>query len=102
MVFIKGTCVFHYGMANDKADPAASSTGSICQQAMDKEKGNYLANLGLYPGKSMTLAFPESLQTLELPQTGQASRQAPCTGLLCKLSQDVECCAPQETQIIPL
>ena len=39
-------------MANEKADPAESSTGAICQQAMEREKGNYLANLGLYPGKS--------------------------------------------------
>ena len=37
-------------MANGEADPAKSTVGSISQKAMDDEKGNYLANLGLYPG----------------------------------------------------
>ena len=62
VVFKQGVCIFHHGMANEEADPAKSSLGPICQKAMDDEKGNYLANLVLYPGKppvnSASLAYP--------------------------------------------
>lgn len=51
VVFKQGVCIFHRGMANEEADPAKSSLGPICQKAVEDEKGNYLANLGLYPGK---------------------------------------------------
>lgn len=49
-MFSKGVCIFHHGAANEDADPEKSSLGPISQKAMADEKGNYLANLGLYPG----------------------------------------------------
>lgn len=50
VAFYRGSCLFHYGMANLECDASESKSGPISEKAMREERGNYLANLTLYPG----------------------------------------------------
>lgn len=65
VVFIKGVCVFHHGAAKSAVDAGKSATGPICRKAMEEEKGNYLANLGLYPG---AILLHDEMSSSDLPQ----------------------------------
>lgn len=60
VVFFKDTCILYKGKAETSADPSTSKPGPICQRAMEKEQGNYLANLALYPGEAGLLKLVSS------------------------------------------
>lgn len=41
----------HMGAARPGHKPQDALLGPICRRAMSSERGNYLANLALYPGR---------------------------------------------------
>lgn len=51
----RGRNVFHAGMARPGYQLGTAAAGEVAQKAMDSGKGNYLANLVLYPGMQETL-----------------------------------------------
>lgn len=50
VVFFRGKCIIQLGFAAESTQPGAATPGPICQQAIDSGRGNYLANLVLFPG----------------------------------------------------
>lgn len=50
VVLYKNKCLAHFGAGRSGHAPAAALPGAICSRAMSSGKGNYLANLSLYPG----------------------------------------------------
>ncbi|KAL4421741.1 hypothetical protein ABPG77_002357 [Micractinium sp. CCAP 211/92] len=51
VLFHRGRCLMHLGVAPAGQAPGAAAPGPICQQAMKSGTGNYLANLVLFPGR---------------------------------------------------
>lgn len=52
MVLFQGSkCIAHLGCMMPDCDPKVSSPGPICQAVAKNGKGNYLANLALFPGE---------------------------------------------------
>lgn len=51
VVFFRGKCIIQLGFAAESTQPGAATPGPICQQAIDSGRGNYLANLVLFPGR---------------------------------------------------
>lgn len=43
--------MFHYGLARPGHAPGTAKAGEVATKAMAEAKGNYLANLILYPGE---------------------------------------------------
>ncbi len=64
LVFWKGVCICHYGVAaNDNSKPASYEQGPILQRAMTSGKGTYFANLAPYPGRvEFAEMLPENCQ----------------------------------------
>lgn len=50
VAFHKGRCVALLGVVTEGCTPDATTPGPICQQAVESKRGNYLANLVLFPG----------------------------------------------------
>ena len=49
----RGKNIYHAGMAAAGIQLGRAVPGDVCNKAMEAGKGNYLANLILYPGKSV-------------------------------------------------
>ncbi|EFJ45988.1 hypothetical protein VOLCADRAFT_45232, partial [Volvox carteri f. nagariensis] len=61
VLIYKGRNLFHYGYILRGRKPGDATPGDICNQAMKDGRGNYLANLVLYPGRPEFTAFlPEN------------------------------------------
>jgi hypothetical protein len=52
MLHNRGRNVFHAGMARTGHALGSAAAGDVAAEAMASGKGNYLANLLLYPGES--------------------------------------------------
>lgn len=52
-IYHRGRTLFHAGMAREGHVLGTATIGDVAQTAMDTGKGNYLANLLLYPGNIM-------------------------------------------------
>ena len=51
VVFLGGRCVCLLGAAATREAAQKAAPGAICKQAVASGRGNYLANLVLYPGR---------------------------------------------------
>ncbi|KAL3161893.1 hypothetical protein ABBQ38_008980 [Trebouxia sp. C0009 RCD-2024] len=65
VVIYHSSCLMHMGVAKPGHNPPEALLGPICRRAMSSERGNYLANLALYPGRVEFTSF--------LPQNTQAA-----------------------------
>jgi hypothetical protein len=79
-VFFRGARALQAGAAPPgAAAPSAPPLGPICAQAAASGTGNYLANLGLYPGRFEFFGFmPNNAQAraaAQQPGTGRASKR---------------------------
>jgi hypothetical protein len=52
----RGANIAHFGLSRPGHRPGSAKAGGVAQKAMESEKGNYLANLILYPGGWLALA----------------------------------------------
>lgn len=52
-VLCRGRNLFHAGMARGGYNLGTAAAGDVANKAMESGKGNYLANLVLYPGEHL-------------------------------------------------
>lgn len=76
VIFRGGRCIAHLGVGAEEAHPGAAVPGKLATAAIASQKGNYLANLTLYPGRFEFFEY--------LPRGTQGVALAPCgdTGCL--------------------
>ncbi|GLC40788.1 hypothetical protein PLESTB_000022600 [Pleodorina starrii] len=73
VLIYKGRNLFHYGYILRGRKPGEAAPGDICNDVMRNGRGNYLANLLLYPGRPEFTAFlPENTQGVVLQPVGEA------------------------------
>ncbi|PNH03732.1 hypothetical protein TSOC_010182 [Tetrabaena socialis] len=71
LLIYKGRNLFHFGHILRGLSPGSAAPGDICAQAMRDGRGNYLANLLLYPGRPEFTAFlPENTQGVMVQPVG--------------------------------
>lgn len=71
VVIYQGCNVFHYGLARPGHTPGGAKAGDVATKAMTSEKGNYLANLVLYPGRLEFVDYlPETTQGVVVQPIG--------------------------------
>ncbi|GLI68176.1 hypothetical protein VaNZ11_012516 [Volvox africanus] len=71
VLIYKGQALFHYGYILRGHKPGEALPGDICSQAMKDGRGNYLANLVLYPGRPEFTSFlPENTQGVVVQPVG--------------------------------
>ena len=52
VLFLGAKCMLHFGAANTGCAGGSAVMGPICRKVLEAGRGNYLANLALYPGPS--------------------------------------------------
>eukprot|EP00775_Hariotina_reticulata_P011129 gene11129-11283_t len=89
MVLIyQGRNLFHAGMARSGCQLGTASAGEVAQQAMQSGKGNYLANLVLYPGRDEFVGYlPEATQGVIVQPVGSEGVLVVATDTLRGLSR---------------
>lgn len=71
VVIYNSSCLMHIGAAKPGHKPQDALLGPICRRAMSSERGNYLANLALYPGRvEFTSFLPENTQAAIIQPIG--------------------------------
>ncbi|KAL3161340.1 hypothetical protein ABBQ32_010238 [Trebouxia sp. C0010 RCD-2024] len=71
VVIYNSSCLMHMGAARPGHKPQDALLGPICRRAMSSERGNYLANLALYPGRvEFTSFLPENTQAAIIQPIG--------------------------------
>ncbi|KAF5838919.1 hypothetical protein DUNSADRAFT_2010, partial [Dunaliella salina] len=70
-VFYKGRQIFHAGFMRPNTQLGSVQVGETCQTALRTGRGNYLANLTLYPGRREFMTFlPEGTQGVVVQPIG--------------------------------
>lgn len=63
VVIYQGHNIYHAGYAAENYRPGSAKAGEVCSGSMESGRGNYLANLVLYPGRlEFTPFLPENTQ----------------------------------------
>eukprot|EP00878_Enallax_costatus_P017220 GHUV01018080.1.p1 GENE.GHUV01018080.1~~GHUV01018080.1.p1 ORF type:complete len:169 (+),score=51.31 GHUV01018080.1:880-1386(+) len=84
----RGRSLFHAGMARAGYQLGTATAGEVAQKAMETGKGNYLANLVLYPGRDEFVKYlPEATQGVIVQPLGNAGVMVVGTDTLRGLSR---------------
>ena len=84
VVLFKNKCIAHLGVGRPGHDPATAVPGVIATRAMSSGKGNYLANLSLYPGDNCKVPHSKPASAKLLPTV---SVESCLLGLACNVVQ---------------
>eukprot|EP00878_Enallax_costatus_P009874 GHUV01010311.1.p1 GENE.GHUV01010311.1~~GHUV01010311.1.p1 ORF type:complete len:311 (+),score=99.09 GHUV01010311.1:286-1218(+) len=88
VVMYQGRSLFHAGMARAGYQLGTATAGEVAQKAMETGKGNYLANLVLYPGRDEFVKYlPEATQGVIVQPLGNAGVMVVGTDTLRGLSR---------------
>lgn len=73
VVFYKGRCVAHLGRASSASAETKENAvmGPMCTTMVDKDRGNYIPNLKVYPGRIEFAYLPDTVQALILQPLGE-------------------------------
>ncbi len=61
VIIYQGRNIFHAGAIKGGVKAGKAVAGDVCKACMSSGKGNYLANLILYPGGAQAWAYAETL-----------------------------------------
>merc|ERR1712224_256044 len=78
-VRIRGRCIAHMGAAALRCNGAQATAGTMCQSIVGEDKGNYIPNLAVYPGKIEFTYLPSTAQALVLQPLGEAGVMLVCS-----------------------
>mmetsp|Transcript_11507 Transcript_11507/g.31929 ORF Transcript_11507/g.31929 Transcript_11507/m.31929 type:complete len:215 (-) Transcript_11507:177-821(-) len=80
VVFYKGKCVSHLGFADtSNACGEGAEMGPMCSTMIDKDKGNYIPNLRVYPGRIEFTYLPDTVQALIMQPLGDDGVMLVCS-----------------------
>ncbi len=79
VLFLRGRCIAHMGAAALRCNGAQATAGTMCQSIVGEDKGNYIPNLAVYPGKIEFTYLPSTAQALVLQPLGEAGVMLVCS-----------------------
>ena len=80
VLFYRGACVAQLGFAAFDASKTGSHAqmGPMCDQVLEQDKGNYIPNLKVYPGKIEFTYLPNTVQAMIMQPLGDEGVMLVC------------------------
>ena len=80
VVFHKGKCAAQLGFAADDSSYGSQATmGPMCKTMIERDKGNYIPNLKVYPGRIEFTYLPDTVQALIMQPLGDEGVMLVCS-----------------------
>ena len=80
VVFHKGKCAAQLGFAADDSSYGSQATmGPMCMTMIERDKGNYIPNLKVYPGRIEFTYLPDTVQALIMQPLGDEGVMLVCS-----------------------